>query len=187
MFKHIASYKHPFEKVYANVKGSVADISEMDTTNFTYVQANHFVADRDLIVDLCKYINKSIEVDRRNEIFATWYDETYFNFYLNTVLIKNSSIKINILNGNTYAHAWFSSERNYKVEMLNKNNPYANVAISQKPVLSTAKTCQIPDHSPITHISPEDLMKHSFVISIDDRRLDLFNKLFTAHSLLPLP
>lgn len=171
VFQHIASYKHPFEKVYANVKGSVADISEMDTTNFTYVQINHFVANRALVVDLCEYINKSIEADRRNEIFSTWYDETYFNFYLNTVLMKNSSIKINILNGNTYAHAPYSASYKYKIGMIDKNKEYD---IASKDIA-------------INYLTTKKLLKHSFVISIDDKRLELFNKLFKAHNLLPLP
>ena len=136
--KHISAYRVPFKSLYYNKPGSTIDIGKLDTSNFTYVYSGHFVAKRNALLMICDYVNEMIEEDRQNKKFLTeWYpknpvgktpvyDETYFNFYLNTVVLKSPDIKVNILDGNIYAHAWYSPRRQYKVEMLNKDLPYHN-------------------------------------------------------------
>ena len=171
----------------------------MDTSKFTYVQNNHFIARKTTLLKICDYVNRSIEKDRKDERFlAQWYpqhaigktpvyDETYFNFYLNTVLLDRKRLKIKIIDGNIYSHAWFSPAREYKIEMLNKSTSYQEELSANINFLNNVDfrddLIKGYQKSPITRISSTDLLEHSFVISIDDRRLDLFNKLFTAHSL----
>ena len=45
----------------------------------------------------------------------------------------------------------------------------------------------IEENNRIQSISREDLMKHSFVISIDDVRLEQFKNVFNNNGLSPIP
>jgi hypothetical protein len=94
VFKHCSFPRLSFNKLYYNKEGSSADISGMDTSNFTYMQACHFIANKPTFLDLCGVMNTLIGTDRKNPKYETWqyntmttYDEAYFNYYLNTKLI----------------------------------------------------------------------------------------------------
>ena len=111
-----------FAALYGDNRGTVADISKTDTSNFTYVHAGHFLCKRELLEKICSFINQSIEEDRRNGTFTKWHDETYFNFYLNTVLMKDSSIKVNVLNGQRYCRGYWLNNIDAKISLFKKQS-----------------------------------------------------------------
>ena len=132
--KHMGAYAYDFSVLYGNVKGSVSDTQGIDTSKFTYLQNCHFLAKKNALIELCSYINRSVEKDREKGIFTKWYDETYFNFYFNQMLRK-SELRVNIIDGRTYAHtlaswAWrVNKDSSFRVaiEMIDKKQPYKNV------------------------------------------------------------
>ena len=111
----------PFNKIYGNNSNTIVDVSKLDTSNFKYFCAGHFLCNKDLLLKICHFINQSIEHDRKNNAFTKWHDETYFNFYLNTALLKDPRIKIKMLDGKMYLKSYHIDNAYAKISALNKN------------------------------------------------------------------
>lgn len=179
MFTHCDSSFAPFEKLYYNKPGSLVDISKMDTRNFKYVYSGHFLAKKDMLLEICEKINLLLYKDMDNQDFFNWYppitnernakvngrtavyDETYFNYYLNETLLKEKR-NVKVMDGKTYAKAYYVNFPKSRIQLLNKNQMNCTGM----------------------RISADELMRHSFVITIDDKRWEQFNRLFAAHGLI---
>ena len=123
--KHHLSFHKPYAELYGENNASIVDIKDVNTKDFIYIHDCHFLAKRDILLKLCKCISNFIEIDSLYGKTTIWKDETYFNYYLNTVLLKIPQVKINIVDGRTYAHGWwYKTDQEIKVEYLNKDNPY---------------------------------------------------------------
>lgn len=73
-----------------------------------------------------------MDKDYVNPMYSTWYngktpsiyDERYFNYYLNTSLLKDDSLNVKILNGHVYIHAPYSNSKDFKIDMIDKTQKY---------------------------------------------------------------
>ena len=70
--KHIGAFAYGFSELYRNEENSVVDIGNVDVSGFTYIHACHFLASRQIAIELCEYVNNSIDCDRKNGIFTMW-------------------------------------------------------------------------------------------------------------------
>lgn len=130
--------KCKFSELNYNKAGSVVDLSKIDTSKYLYIQNGHFIASKSVLTSICKSINGLIDIDRKNPLFSEWYpptadyqnknrgkwivyDESYFNYHFNRNIFGKGAVKVNILDGNIYSRAPYSTNAEFKIEMIDKN------------------------------------------------------------------
>lgn len=126
-----------FRQLYYNKHGSSVDITGIDTSRYVYVYSGHFVSKVPFFNRICKMVCSSIDSDFSDDRFREWYpssigysmninghivvyDETYFNYHLNKILTIGNGLSVNVVNGNIFCHGYYSSEKNYKIDMIDK-------------------------------------------------------------------
>lgn len=109
-----------FLRIYCDNSRTSVDLCGKDITGYIYIQAAHFAAKKDILMDICKFINDSIEIDRKNDAYTYFHDETYLNFYLNTNLLKTRKNQVNIADGWVYCHSWYQKPYDSKVFLFDK-------------------------------------------------------------------
>ena len=95
--KDFRKYYHNSYARGQNNKKSITDITNLDTSQYTYYQNGHLVGDAQIVKLIISHIYNLINIDKSNniKIIGQPFDERYFNYYLNVI---NPYIKINKLN-----------------------------------------------------------------------------------------
>lgn len=92
---HLGEILYDFNALYGNNDKTCVALDRSKTYNFKYIHACHFLATRELLERFCIFINDSISIDDKNGVSTRWHDETYFNYYMNTVVLpSNERVKI---------------------------------------------------------------------------------------------
>ena len=92
------------------------------------------------IKEICRFINESVDRDYQNPKYKEWYkttsiyDERYFNYYLNTKLLHDDSVKVKVFDGHTYIHAPYSDKKDFKIDMIDKGKPYKSTCAKKRKV-----------------------------------------------------
>ena len=121
VFRHCLMRPCGFKRLYGDNRGTAADVSDVDTSEFVYFNAGHFISGRRPLESVCQFINRSSECDERKNAFTKWHDETYFNYYLNTKLLRDQSVEIKIFDGAEYCRFWRLGRNEGKIYLLNKS------------------------------------------------------------------
>lgn len=151
---HSSYSKDKHDELFINT-GSCSDIN---SPMLPYMQTCFFVVKRNVLKDISSKCQLMYEQDEKDKSFPLWYDESYFNKYMH----ENKNLDINFIDGKMWCknHSTYGAKAYLIDKTCSKEFPLVKPRLLEKPP------------------TVDDLMKNSFVISVDDQQHEEFVKRF---------